>query len=153
MEAFAQNQQEKIGSPFRILSITIGIVYFWFGALKFFPHLSPAEDLAKNTIDLLTFQLVPTEIGILILAFWETILGVLFITNCCRKVAIIAALAHMICTFTPLVFFPEQSFTENVLTFTLLGQYIVKNLIIIGALWVLYQYDLSKKKLEKISVQ
>jgi len=68
----------------------------------------------------------------------------MFITNCCRKIAVWAAILHMVGTFTPLFFFPEASFTINALSFTLLGQYIVKNLIILGALWVLYQYDSTR---------
>lgn len=44
----------------------------------------------------------------------------------------------MVLTFTPLVFFPELIFNENLLTLTLLGQYIIKNLIILGALGVLW---------------
>lgn len=127
------------------LSFSIGIVYLWFGALKFFPHLSPAEDLAKNTIQLLTFGMVPPEFSIITLAIWETVLGILFISNCCRKVAIIAAFIHMLGTFTPLFLFPDQSFTVNAFSFTLLGQYILKNLIIVGALGILYQLDRSKK--------
>ena len=148
MEQLILNQKKKVLNCFSLLSITIGIVYLWFGALKFFPHLSPAEDLAKNTINLITFQFIPSNVSIILLAIWETVLGVLFITNCCRKVAVWGALIHMIGTFTPLIFFPEASFTINAFSFTLLGQYIVKNLIIVGALWVLYQYDISRKKVQ-----
>jgi len=62
------SRQKKQLNCFTLLSITIGIVYLWFGALKFFPHLSPAEDLAKNTINLLSFQLIPPNISIVLLA-------------------------------------------------------------------------------------
>jgi len=144
MEQLSQLQQQKKISCFTLLSVSIGVVYLWFGALKFFPHLSPAEDLAKNTIYYLTWGLIPSNIAIILLAIWETTLGLMFITNCCRKVAIWMALVHMACTFTPLFLFPDQAFTINAFSFTLLGQYIVKNLIIVGALWVLYQYDSSR---------
>ncbi len=46
------------------LRISIGIIYFWFGALKFFHGYSPAEDLAINTINELTFGLVPMPYNI-----------------------------------------------------------------------------------------
>jgi len=42
-----------------LLLLSVGIVFFWFGILKFFPGLSPAQDLAIRTIDLLSFGLVP----------------------------------------------------------------------------------------------
>ena len=147
MKKIISHQSKRYFNCFTLLSITIGIVYLWFGALKFFPHLSPAEDLAKNTINLITFELIPSQLSIFLLALWETLLGVMFITNCCRRIAVWGALLHMVGTFTPLIFFPEASFTINLLSFTLLGQYIVKNLIIVGALWVLYQYDTTREKI------
>jgi uncharacterized membrane protein YkgB len=33
-----------------LLRISLGVVCLWFGALKFFPELSPAQDLATRTI-------------------------------------------------------------------------------------------------------
>ena len=36
----------RIGIP--ALRISLGIVFLWFGALKFFPELSPAEELAAD---------------------------------------------------------------------------------------------------------
>ena len=38
-----------------VLRTNVGIVFFWFGVLKFFPALSPAEDLAGRTISALSF--------------------------------------------------------------------------------------------------
>lgn len=149
-----ENTENSLGinrSFIYFLSFSIGIVYLWFGALKFFPHLSPAEDLAKNTIQLLTFRLIPSQISIIALAVWETVLGILFITNCCRKVAIIAAFIHMLGTFTPLFLFPDQSFTVNAFSFTLLGQYILKNLIIVGALGILFQHNKTLKTIRSAS--
>jgi hypothetical protein len=43
----------------------------------------------------------------------------------------------MFCTFIPLFFFGEISFTSAPYAFTLVGQYIMKNLIIICAALVL----------------
>ncbi len=34
-----------------LLRVSIGLVFFWFGVLKFWPDLSPADDLAAATID------------------------------------------------------------------------------------------------------
>ena len=33
------------------LRLSLGVVFFWFGFLKFFPDLSPAQDLAARTIE------------------------------------------------------------------------------------------------------
>ncbi len=128
-----------------ILAITIGLVYLWFGGLKFFNHLSPAEDLAKNTMQVLTFGFIPSNISIILLAIWETLIGVFLILNVFRKPVIVLALIHLTFTFTPLLFFPNQSFNHSPLVFTLLGQYIFKNVIIIGALITLYRQSAMVK--------
>ena len=88
----------------------------------------------------------PTNIAIILLAIWETFIGVFLILNVFRKPVIIVALVHMILTFTPFLFFPNQSFNHSPLVFTLLGQYIFKNIIIIGALLTLYKQPFSVKR-------
>ncbi|WP_370479898.1 doxx family protein [Tamlana flava] len=128
-----------------ILAITIGIVYVWFGALKFFPHLSPAESLAKNTIDVITMGLIPSHISIHLLATWETVVGIFLIFNIYRKKTLILALVHIILTFVPLIIFTKDSFAILPFSFTLLGQYIFKNIIIIGAIITLYKMPENRK--------
>lgn len=122
-----------------ILAICVGIVYIWFGLLKFFPNHSPAESLAKNTVDIITFGSIPPNISILLLASWETLVGILLIFNIRRQVGLILAFAHILPTFLPLFLFSQDSFTSP-FSFTLLGQYIFKNIIIIGALVTLFKY-------------
>src|SRR3954470_4196568 len=58
-----------------LMRIALGVVYFWFGVLKFFPGLSPAESLAGRTIEQLSFGLVPQQTALLILAVWECAIG------------------------------------------------------------------------------
>lgn len=117
-----------------VLALSIGFVYLWFGALKFFPNTSPAEELAKNTIHSLTFGALPDEVAILLLASLEVLIGSLLVLNVLRRQAITLAIGHIIFTFTPLFFFPFESFKAAPLVPTLLGQYIGKNVIILGAL-------------------
>tara|TARA_R110002050_G_scaffold107424_2_gene217814 strand:+ start:6902 stop:7318 length:417 start_codon:yes stop_codon:yes gene_type:complete len=128
----------------RILSISIGIVYLWFGFLKFFPGLSPADLLAKQTISLLTFDLLPENIGILLLAIFEVVIGLCLIFNLQLKRIIIAAIIHLVLTFIPVVFFPEISFSKAPFSLTLVGQYIIKNIVIISALLLIYQRPYNK---------
>tara|TARA_R110002167_G_scaffold59804_30_gene169440 strand:+ start:83 stop:520 length:438 start_codon:yes stop_codon:yes gene_type:complete len=125
-------------SKFNLLAISIGIVYLWFGALKFFPDLSPAESLAKDTIFELTFGLITPKLAILLLALWETCIGALLILNKGMRIVLPLAILHILLTFTPLIIFPEKVFNEAPITLTLLGQYIVKNLIILSALVMMY---------------
>ncbi|WP_136467593.1 hypothetical protein [Flagellimonas onchidii] len=122
-----------------VLAISIGLVYIWFGTLKFFPSLSPAEGLAKNTIHELTFGFLPDSLSIVLLAIMEVGIGVCLLMNIWRRQTIIIALFHMALTFAPLLLFPSESFQEPPLVPTLLGQYIGKNVIIVAALLTLIQ--------------
>jgi len=119
------------------LAISIGIVYVWFGMLKFFPELSPAEELARNTIHCLTFGLVPDNVSVLLLAIWEVGAGLLLITGLFRTIALKVMIVHILCTFVPIVCFPGLIFEHAPFIFTLLGQYIAKNIIILAALILL----------------
>ena len=127
-----------------LLRISIGIIYVWFGALKFFPNLSPADQLAKDTIYLITFGLITNNVSIILLALWETLLGVVLIVGVWRRAVFYILLLHMACTFVPLFFFVDVSFTNSPYAFTLVGQYIMKNLIIICAALVLNAYAQGK---------
>ena len=53
-----------------ILRFGLGVIFVWFGALKLFPGLSPAEDLVRNTI---TF--IDGELFLPILAIWKMAIG------------------------------------------------------------------------------
>lgn len=121
-----------------ILAITVGLVYLWFGVLKFFQSASPAEDLAKSTMELLTFGLIPSNVSIILLATWETLVGFLLMINVFRRPVIAVAMVHTAFTFSPLFLFPELSFSNPPFSFTFLGQYVFKNIIMMGALVVLY---------------
>ena len=121
-----------------LLRISIGIIYLWFGALKFFHGYSPAEDLAINTINKLTFGWVPQPVNIILLAIWECAVGLLLISGIWVRTALTLLFVHMACTFTPLLFFPSVSFKYAPYGFTLVGQYIMKNIIIVCAALVIW---------------
>ena len=121
----------------RFLRWAIGINYFWFGMLKFFHGLSPAEGLAKDTIRVLTFGLIPDVVNLLLLATWEVGIGLIFFSGYFTRFGAKAAIVHMIFTFTPLFFFPEVSFSHAPFSFTIVGQYIVKNLVFLVGLGII----------------
>jgi len=128
-----------------ILAFCIGLVYIWFGALKYFTGESPAEELAKNTIHTLTLGYIPSDVSIVVLSIFESLIGILLLLNIYRKPVVLIALLHIMFTFTPLFLFPEKSFTNSYLSFSLLGQYIFKNIVIIGALITLYKEPILSK--------
>ncbi|WP_372975434.1 doxx family protein [Muriicola sp.] len=130
--------KKKVVGRFSFLSCSLGIVYLWFGALKFFPGVSPAEGLASETIVLLTFNLLDARLALILLAIWECTLGLFLLLNVFRRITIPFALLHILLTFSPLFLLPAEVFTAGPLTLTLTGQYIIKNLVIVAVLFTLW---------------
>ena len=116
-----------------LLRVSLGVVFFWFGALKFFPGLSPAQDLATRTIGVLTFGRVPASISLPVLAAWECMIGLGLITGVFMRGTLLLLFLQMLGTITPLFFFPAEAFTRFPYAPTLEGQYIIKNLVLISA--------------------
>ena len=116
-------------SFFAWMSIAIGLVYIWFGALKFFPEMSPAEELASETISILTFGILEGRLALFILAIWEFLVGITFLLNYHKKWNVGLAIAHMIGTFLPYILLFGLCFKEQPLQFTIVGQYIFKNIL------------------------
>ena len=116
-----------------LLRLSVGIIFFWFGILKFIPGLSPAQDLAIRTIDLLSFGIVPGNISIYILAVWEVLIGIGLLTGIYMRATLLLLFLQMLGTLTPIFLFPGEVFTKIPYAPTLEGQYIIKNLVIISA--------------------
>ena len=117
----------------RFLRISLGVVFLWFGVLKFFPGLSPAQTLAGNTISILSFGLLTPELAVFILAVWECLIGVGLIVGYLLRATLLLLWLQMLGTITPLFLFPEQCFTVVPIAPTLEGQYIIKNLVLVTA--------------------
>ena len=113
----------------RALRVSLGIVFFWFGFLKFFPGLSPATGLAVRTIETLTFGMVAPAIAINMLAAWETAIGVGLIFGVAMRATLLLLFVQMLGTITPIFLFPELVFTRVPYAPTLEGQYIIKNVV------------------------
>ena len=131
------------------LTISIGLVFFYFGILKFFPNLSPAEEIGCSTVCKLSFGLLPPKLCLFLLATLEVGIGFCLITRTMLRSAIIVAIAHMVMTFSPLFLSPELVFQDSLISPTLLGQYIYKNVIIICALLVIFPEEEKEPALAK----
>jgi uncharacterized membrane protein YphA (DoxX/SURF4 family) len=116
-----------------LLRVSLGVVFFWFGVLKFFPGLSPAEDLAARTISVLTFGAVGPSVSLPVLAAWECAIGLSFISGRFMRAGVALLLAQMAGTFLPLVFFPAEAWSHAPYAATLEGQYIIKNVVLVSA--------------------
>lgn len=116
-----------------LLRMSLGIVFFWFGVLKFFPDLSPAQELATRTISTLTFGIVTPNISLPLLALWECVIGLGLITGKFMRITLLLLLVQMMGTVTPIFLFPGEVFTRIPYAPTLEGQYIIKNMVLISA--------------------
>lgn len=117
----------------RLLRVSLGVIFLWFGFLKFFPGLSPATELATKTIATLTFGAVPATLAINVLAAWETLIGLGMIFGVAMRATIALLMVQMLGTITPLFLFPELAFTRVPHAPTLEGQYIIKNIVLVSA--------------------
>ncbi|MEJ6577061.1 MAG: hypothetical protein QNL49_01335 [Actinomycetota bacterium] len=115
----------KISMP--ALRISLGIVFFWFGALKIFGE-SPANEVITKTI----YWFNP-DIFIPVLGVWESVIGICLLVPSFIRVGLFLLALQMPGTFLPLILLPEVCFQSVPFNLTLEGQYIVKNLVLIGA--------------------
>jgi putative oxidoreductase len=116
-----------------LLRLSLGIVFLGFGVLKYFPGVSPAEELSKQTMDALTLGLVPPEISIVIVASVECAIGLLLIVGRWLRPVVYLLAAELIGILAPLGLFPGRLFAGPHGAPTLEGQYVLKDIILVAA--------------------
>ena len=119
------------------LRIVLGIIFLWFGFLKFFPDVSAAEELATRTIEKITFDSIPDSVAVILLATWECFIGIGLIMGKFMRITLVLLFLQMIGTIMPLFFFPVDTFVRIPYAPSLEGQYIIKNFVIIGVAMIL----------------
>ena len=113
--------------------VSLGIVFLWFGVLKFVPGWSPAEGLAGRTMSDLTGGRLAPATAVLILAVWETLIGVGLLAGRWLRFTLALLFLQMPGTMLPLFMYPSEMFTVVPFVPTLEGQYIIKNLGLVSA--------------------
>jgi uncharacterized membrane protein YkgB len=116
-----------------LLRLSLGVLYLWFGVIKFVPGLSPADELATRTIGALSLGLVPAEVSRPMLALWETLIGLGLLTGRYLRATLLLLFTQMLGTVTPMVLFPAETWRVFPISATLEGQYIIKNLVLASA--------------------
>lgn len=112
------------------LRISLGLVFLTFGALKFIPGASPAQDLAIRTVDTLSLGLVSGQAALLLTAVAETVIGLTLVTGRFVRVGLAVLAASMVGIMSPLVLF----FSELVPGApTLAAQYVFKDIVLVAA--------------------
>lgn len=111
--------------------ISLFVVFFWFGLLKAI-GLSPAGSLVHGLFDATLLGIVPFNTFYVGFSLFECLIGILFLIKGAERVVIPLLFFHMITTFLPLIFLPSESWQAPFVP-TLVGQYIIKNLVLVAA--------------------
>lgn len=115
----------------RLLRYSLSLVFIWFGALKTL-GTSPANDLVSRTI-----YWLPPETFLPVLGWWEVAIGVCLLFRPLLRLGLLLLFLQMPGTFLPFVIVPERCFERFPFELTVEGQYIVKNLVLLGAALVI----------------
>ena len=100
----------------RLLRVTIGVVFIWFGALKLFPGASPAAGLIVST-----YPFLPPGLFLPFLGCWEMAIGLGYLTGRLLRVTVALMYAQMLGAMSPIVLNPEAVFVGAPFVLTLEG--------------------------------
>jgi putative oxidoreductase len=115
----------------RPLRVSLGLVFLWFGALKVAGH-SDAYGLIAATVPVNPRLFVPA------LGAVELTLGLGMLAGWARRLMPVAMIAHLSGTFLTFAAAPGRMFRgADPLLLTMTGEFVVKNLVLIGAAAVL----------------
>jgi len=106
------------------LRISLGLVFFWFGALKLFGY-NPVYEIVYAS-----FPWFAYGTGNLILGIGETLIGVGLLSNLFRKLTHAVFILHLAGTFTVFITGPEVMFNPYFPILTLEGEFVFKNLVL-----------------------
>ncbi len=111
-----------------IVRASLGIVFLWFGGLKI-AQASPVEEFVTTVLGRL-----PGGTTVIMLGWFEVILGVFFILGRALRFCMLMFFFHMFGTLSVLVVYAEACFRDgNPILLTTHGQYVIKNLVLIAA--------------------
>ncbi len=120
-----------------VLRVAIGAVFLGFGVLKYFPGVSPAQGLAGATTHILFFGLIPGRVAIIGIATLECFIGASLIAGRPMRLALWALAAEFVGILSPLVLLAGRLFSGPHHAPTLEGQYVLKDVILVGAAMVI----------------
>lgn len=116
-----------------LLRIGLGGIFLWFGLLKFFPGISPIESLARRTMEVLTFGTIQGHRAMVVIAALECFIGLCFVTGRFLRVGVWLLAGQMLGAMSPLLLFPGELFSGPFNAPSLAGQYVIKDVVLIGA--------------------
>lgn len=119
------------------LRISVGLVFLGFGILKYFPGVSPAQNLTEATTHILFLGLVPGAIAIKLIATLECVIGLCLLSGRFMRLAIWLLAIEFIGILSPIVLLPARLFAGPHHAPTLEGQYCLKDIILVASALVI----------------
>lgn len=133
--ARVQSTLEQFGPT--ALRTSVGLVFIWFGALKLTGH-SPVAGLVANTLPWFDPTIIVPVLGAI-----EIVLGLALIAVWPHPLWVpVIMVGYLAGTFTVLIFQPAVAFQSgNPLLLTTIGEFVVKNVVLIAALVVIASHN------------
>lgn len=119
------------------LRIAVGAIFLGFGVLKYFPGVSPAQNLTEATTHILFLGLVPGDVAIVIIATLECTIGILLLANRGMRVAVWLLAIEFVGILSPIVLLSGRLFAGPHHAPTITGQYCIKDIILVAAALVI----------------
>ncbi len=113
------------------LRVSLGLVFLGFGVLKFFPGVSPAQELVERTLDALSFGLVGPGPALLLTAVMETAIGLTLVTGKFLRAGLVLLAGALVGIMSPIVLFFHELFPAG--GPTIVGQYVLKDIVLAAA--------------------
>lgn len=111
-----------------LLRLALAVTFIWFGALKVL-QVSPVADLVAQTV-----YWVPAWFFVPFLGVWEIAVGLGLLFRFALRLTLLFFFMQMAGTFLVLIVHPGLSFQNgNPLLLTVLGEFVVKNLVLLTA--------------------
>ena len=114
-----------------LMRYSIALIFIWFGLLKPL-GMSPEAELIKRTV-----YWVSPQIFLPVLGWWEVTIGLCLLYRPLIRVALLLLLLQLPGTMLPLILLPEICFSHPPFGLSLEGQYIVKNLFLVSAAFMI----------------
>lgn len=138
----------RISMP--LARVAFFVVFFWFGVLKIM-ELSPAEGVV-HTLHHHTLPFIPWKLFIFFFGAYECVIGILFLFPGKEKWALYMLIPHMITTFGPIIMLPNMTW-KGFMVPNLIGQYIIKNLVIIALAIFIAAYVSEERERKRQSLK
>ena len=125
-----------------VLRVCLGIVFFWFGALKVL-GVSPVAGIIHTA-----YPFMPYPAFILVLGIWEVLIGIGLIFNIALRATLALLWLQMLGTLTALILAPSLFFADgNIFLLRTEGEFVIKNLVLIAAGMVIGGFEVPSKEI------